>query len=224
MVEKLSRSASGLRHLRWAREIYATLAAHAADTQSFGDKQRAALGKELGRLDGRIQALSAAVKGYRDFLERERVRYRGAIRAALHAGAEVEGALLVRRPELAAGLTGVRAGRPGTLDEARAAAERLRRLAKGTRSDVAAVAAAADRVEAAISAMQEEALPRQRSLKGALEAAIAGLREGLEDMDGRMAAMLSEAFAASLYPPLAAGGTMVADEADEDDDATARAG
>jgi hypothetical protein len=80
-LEKLDRGASGLRHLRWAREIYATLAAHVEGTD-LGATRRRALEKELGRLDTRIQALSGAVKGYRDFLERERVRYRGAIRAA----------------------------------------------------------------------------------------------------------------------------------------------
>jgi len=89
-MEKLARGASGLRHLRWAREIYATLAAH-VEQGEFEAEPMKALRKELGRLDTCIQELSAAVKAYRDFLERERVRYRGAIRAAtLVRGAKPE--------------------------------------------------------------------------------------------------------------------------------------
>lgn len=80
-MEKLARGASGLRHLRWAREIYATLAAH-VEHSILLPEHKTALKKELVRLDKQIQNLSAAVKPYRDFLERERVKYRGAIRAA----------------------------------------------------------------------------------------------------------------------------------------------
>jgi hypothetical protein len=39
-------------------------------------------------------------------------------------------------------------------------------------------------------------------------------------MDARLAAKLPEAFVESLYPALAAGGTLVGDVPDEDDDAT----
>jgi uncharacterized protein YhaN len=80
-VEKLARGASGLRHLRWAREIYATLAAH-VEHSDLVQEHKTALKKELVRLDKQLQNLSAAVKPYRDFLERERVKFRGAIRAA----------------------------------------------------------------------------------------------------------------------------------------------
>jgi len=80
-VEKIARNASGLRHLRWSREIYATLAAH-VEHSDLASEHRTALKKELVRLDKQIQNLSSAVKAYRDFLERERVKYRGALRAA----------------------------------------------------------------------------------------------------------------------------------------------
>src|SRR5262245_10623786 len=99
-MQKLARGSSGLRHLRWAREIYATLAAH-VDKTDLGAARRGALEKELTRLDTRIQALSVAVKAYRDFVERERVRHRGEIRAAMFAASEVAEAVLEHHPSLA---------------------------------------------------------------------------------------------------------------------------
>jgi hypothetical protein len=169
-VDKLTRSASGLRHLRWAREIYATLAAH-VESSGLDAEPKKALRKELGRLDNCIQDLSSAVKGYRDFLERERVRYRGAIRAASFAP-----------------LTTV------------------------------------ERIGAATAAMQRESLPRQRTLKAALELAVAEIRAHLSEMDTRIAGIMSEAFVDNLYPPLTNDRSRVADDAlDDDDDAAGRA-
>jgi hypothetical protein len=63
----------------------------------------------------------------------------------------------------------------------------------------------------------------RRPRKQALRSAIQALRTALEAMDKTLAKPLGAAFVASLYPDLAAGGTFVADEGDEDDDATARA-
>ncbi|MDI1444792.1 hypothetical protein [Polyangium sp. 6x1] len=170
-MDKLTRGASGLRHLRWAREIYATLAAHVEHSGLDGESKKA-LRKELTRLDNCIQELSGAVKGYRDFLERERVRYRGAIRAARFS-----------QPARAGGL---------------------------------------EAVEAAEATMQREALPRQRTLKAALELAIAELRAHLSEMDTRIAGVVSEAFVDNLYPPLTKDRSRVADVGDDDDDATGR--
>lgn len=225
MADKLGRGASGLRHLRWAREIYATLAAHAEGSE-MSDGQRMALAKELTRLDARIQGLSGAVKGYRDFLERERVRYRGAIRAALHAGAEAARALRDPGVDLRVAIAKRSSARPGTRAWALEVEAELRALARPIRNgagDASRLEAAASRIEAAVKAMQTEALPRQRALKAALEVAISSLREALEDMDGRIASLVSESFVDSLYPALAQGGTIVADEGDDDDDAAARA-
>ncbi|MDC3957755.1 hypothetical protein [Polyangium jinanense] len=168
-MDKLTRGASGLRHLRWAREIYATLAAH-VEHSGLDAEPKKALRKELGRLDNCIQELSGAVKAYRDFLERERVRYRGAIRAA-------------------------------TFEQ---------RASKG------------DRLGEATAAMERESLPRQRTLKAALELAIAELRAHLSEMDTRIAGVVSEAFVDNLYPPLTKDRSRVADVGDDDDDAAGR--
>ena len=224
MSDRLSRGSSGLKHLRWSREIYATLAAH-AESSDLGDSQRSTVNKELARIDTRIQSLSAAVKGYRDFLERERVRYRGAIRAALHAADEAIRAAIERRPEAAAALP----PETGSKDLAASGREKaacLRTLARvltAAGDDTQRLTSALARLEATLRLMASECAPRRRALKGALEIAIAGLREGLLDMDGRLAPILSEEFVASLYPALAAGGTAVADDGDSDDDASTRA-
>lgn len=81
---RLSRGASGLRHLRWAREVLATLEAHVEHNPTLGDADREALRGEARALAASVQALSGAVKPYRDFLERTRVHYRGRVRVAEH--------------------------------------------------------------------------------------------------------------------------------------------
>jgi len=176
-VEKLARGASGLRHLRWAREIYATLAAHVEHSDLLHE-HKTALKKELVRLDKQIQNLSAAVKPYRDFLERERVKYRGAIRAAQL----VDDSLRTSAPDQ------VQAQRVQILD--------------------------------AEVTFQKEALPKQRSLKANLEMAVAEMRAHLEEMDMRVASLTSENFLRNLYPPLIMNRSRVADEPDDDDDAS----
>jgi hypothetical protein len=176
-VEKLARNASGLRHLRWSREVYATLAAHIEHSDML-QEHRAALKKELVRLDKQIQNLSSNVKAYRDFLERERVKHRGALRAARLVDDAV---------------------RTSTSD--RVAAQTLQ-------------------LTAAETTFQQEAMPKQRTLKANLEMAIAETRAHLEEMDIRVASLLSEKFLASLYPPLVTNRSRVADEPDDDDDAS----
>jgi uncharacterized protein YhaN len=176
-VEKLARNASGLRHLRWSREVYATLAAH-VEHSDLAHEHRTALKKELVRLDKQIQNLSSCVKAYRDFLERERVKHRGALRAARL----VDDMLRVSSPDR--------------------------------------VNAQALQLAAAEGAFQRDAKPRQRALKANLEMGIAEMRAHLEEMDARIANVVSENFVASLYPPLITNRSRVADEPDDDDDAS----
>ncbi|MEZ4308602.1 MAG: hypothetical protein R3F14_11210 [Polyangiaceae bacterium] len=79
---ELSREASGLRHLRWAREVLGTLTAYLALEEHLSAEQRAAIEEEVDRTAALVSALSAAVKPYRDFLERTRTLARGKLRAA----------------------------------------------------------------------------------------------------------------------------------------------
>src|SRR5688572_16741072 len=80
MVAKLGAQASGLRHLRWAREILGALEGHLAQGRLDAD-ERAALERATEAWRTAIGTLSAAVKAYRDFLERRRTRLTGARRA-----------------------------------------------------------------------------------------------------------------------------------------------
>ena len=96
-MEMLSEAASGLRHLRWAREIQASLEAHARGEGLLEAPACEALEEEAARLRELVQKLSGAVKPYRDFLERTRVHFRASRRAARFAAArghEVEAARL----------------------------------------------------------------------------------------------------------------------------------
>jgi hypothetical protein len=96
-MEMLSEAASGLRHLRWAREILASLEAHARGEGLLPAPAREALSEEAARLRELVQKLSGAVKPYRDFLERTRVCFRASRRAARFAveqGHELEAARL----------------------------------------------------------------------------------------------------------------------------------
>jgi hypothetical protein len=101
----LDESASGLRHLRWARELRGSIdgyleldeegALDGADPKRRGDLDAAkgelsSIRVELGHA---IDRLSAAVKDYRDFLERRRTEVRGRSRAALALGLAPDGRL-----------------------------------------------------------------------------------------------------------------------------------
>jgi hypothetical protein len=176
-MERLAESASGLRHLRWAREVLATLEVHHEHDPRLTQEQRDQVLQESIELRALVTALSAAVKPYRDFLERERTRFRGMLRV---------GAYLVSSAQNA---------------EEEAEGEAIR-----------------GGFEEAFAVMEKrEREPRKRAVREA----IAELREGLEAMDGRLRETMRPGFVESLYPPLAAGGTRIADVEDGDDDATA---
>ncbi len=78
----LVRNASGLRHLRWAREVLGTLEGLAAHPEHLTNLQRAAILAEVAHVKSLVLTLSSAVKAYRDFLERTRTHSRGKLRAA----------------------------------------------------------------------------------------------------------------------------------------------
>jgi len=179
VMERLVESASGLRHLRWAREILGTLEMHHEHDGRLTPVERDAVLTEIVELRAVINALSAAVKTYRDFLERERTRSRGMIRVARYLEQTARG-----------------------VDE---------------RAEAEAILAGFTEVFAAVDA--RERAPRKRSLREGIERT----RAALAAMDTRLGVRFPASFLDSLYPALARGGTVVADDGDEDDDAAARA-
>ncbi|MFT3776456.1 MAG: hypothetical protein QM820_64775 [Minicystis sp.] len=176
-MARLSAEASGLRHLRWAREVLGTLEAHHEHDGRLSQEARDAVLDEAVKLRAQVNDLSAAVKAYRDFLERDRTRFRGMLRVARYLAQTARD------------------------DDDRAEAE--------------AIQAGFDEAFAAMDA--RERLPRKQAVRDA----VTRMRSALAAMDGRLAAKLGGVFVESLYPDLAAGGAMVADSGDIDDDAAA---
>jgi hypothetical protein len=90
--ERLVESASGLRHLRWVREILGTLEAHHEHDGRLTTEERDAVLAEIVELRALVVLLSSAVKAYRDFLERERTRFRGMLRVGRYLEETAQGA------------------------------------------------------------------------------------------------------------------------------------
>jgi hypothetical protein len=84
----LDGAASGLRHLRFARETLGSIEGHLAEAPLDAAALRAVLEASREELAVAIDTLSAAVKAYRDFLERTRTAVRGRVRAASAWGRE----------------------------------------------------------------------------------------------------------------------------------------
>jgi hypothetical protein len=92
IVERLAPSASGLRHLRWAREVLGTLEAHYEHDGRLTTAGRDLVLAEIVELRALVALLSSAVKPYRDFLERERTRFRGMLRVGRYLEETADGA------------------------------------------------------------------------------------------------------------------------------------
>jgi hypothetical protein len=86
----LSRTASGLRHLRWAREVLGTLGAHYEHDPLLDADARAFVLTESVELRSAIEKCSIRVKPYRDFLERTRTPMRGMLRVGRYLVGEAK--------------------------------------------------------------------------------------------------------------------------------------
>lgn len=235
-MEKLSPSASGLRHLRWSREILGSLEAHYEHNPRLSTADRDLVLEEAVKLRALIVALSAAVKPYRDFLERRRTQFRGMLRVGVHlcvtARARAENALL---PHGAEGLLAPdrtrrshgHAAAPEDLGHAtREAATAMRSIAKSL-PDLAAHADeltdAAAILEGFREAFENLEVRERLPLQDALEEAKRDLASGLLASDQRLEKRLGRVFVDSLYPALIRGASIVADSGDENDDSAATA-
>jgi hypothetical protein len=234
-MEKLSRSASGLRHLRWAREILGSLEAHYEHNPRLAQPERELVLDEAVKLRALVTLLSGAVKPYRDFLERRRTGFRGMARVGRFlcedARARAEKALLPLGAEGALSADRTRRSH-GHADGAEEVVNRTREAAEAVRSmgkAVASLNAHADELSEAATILDgvNEAFANLESrerkpLEAALEGAIDALRLGLEAMNQRVVARLGPGFVDSLYPALAKEGAFIADDEDRNDDATAK--
>lgn len=233
-MEKLSPSASGLRHLRWSREILASLEAHYEHNPLLTTPDRDLILEEAMKMRSVIIALSGAVKPYRDFLERRRTQFRGMLRVGVHlcvtarAGAEkallVHGAEGLLSPDRTRRSHGHDAGPEDLAQATRDAAVAMRSIAKS----LPELAHHADDLAEAVAILEgfreafENLESRERApLQSALAAAKGTLLQSLLALDARLEKRLGKAFVDGLYPALTRGASMVADVGDEDDDAAA---
>jgi hypothetical protein len=207
---KLSRGASGLRHLRWGREILGTLEAHYEHDPALGADERALVLEEVVKVRELVVQLSARVKPYRDFLERRRTGVRGMQRVGRHLLDEA----LARAGQAPSTppSRGSSRGHAAQVALGRVAAERCQRPDEIL--EAAAVLEGFNEVMANLEA--REAAP----LRAELETAIDQLRAGLEAMDAALAG-LGAGFVSSLYPILNGDADRVLDEGDPHDDAAA---
>ena len=243
MTERLKRSASGARHLRWAREVFATVDAHLAHNNRLTEEQRPLLIAEQATGATLMGNLESAVGRYTTFLHTGHVRIRAELRVANFLADEqqriTEGTLRPHRETIAKVLPGgissvfsklnmsrvLRAGHVKTAQLARSGATTVSTISGMGGLPVLTELAGgldgvADRMETLIEKLDEEIEPQRRPLKLAVERAVLELREELEQMDARLRARFSPAFIESLYPELSRGARAVADEVDEDDDDT----
>ncbi len=240
-MEKLSRGASGSRHVRWSLEILASLDAHRVANYALTTHQQNALAAEKQRLEPIIAALRSAVGPYRDFVEQSHVSIRAKQRVANYlcdeAQRSADGTLRPHRREIDTIIPGgyaailsklplsrvLRIGHEKTAHLAEVAASTLRTLP----SKIPGTGPLADALEKAASLLRDfiddgETLEAQRHpLRAAVHKAVYALREELDQMDGRLRSHFTADFIDSLYPELARRGTAVADAPDEDDDTSA---
>jgi len=241
MTERLKRGASGARHLRWGREIFATVDAHLAHNNRLTEEQRALLTPERATGARLLGNLETAVGGYTTFLITGHLQIRAELRVANFLADEqqriTDGTLRPHRAAIAEVLPGglssvfsklplsrvLRAGHLKTAQLAHAAATAVSTLSGMGGLPVLTPLAdgldeAGDRLETLVEKLDKEIEPQRRPLKLAVERAVLELREELERMDARLRARFSPAFIESLYPELSRGARAVADEDDADDD------
>lgn len=239
-MQKLSRSASGQRHLRWVREITATSMAHMEHNYLLTPAQKQALEHEGRLLAPLVDALTRAVTPYRDFVDNAHVMVRARQRVGDflcdEAQRESNGRLLPRKREIDDILRGqggfaailsktrlsrvLNAGREMTVKFARNARDLVRSLPPTIpgAAEVADLLHRAADTLAAFNQQSEDLEATRAPLRLGVQKAVYELREALDQMDGRLRTHFSQDFIDSLYPELTARGTAIADEPDDEDD------
>ncbi|MDI3285248.1 hypothetical protein [Polyangium sp. 15x6] len=240
-MRKLSRAASGARHVRWSSEILRTMCAHLDINDRLSETQKKALAAEVETLKPRVEGLESAVAPYRAFVERAHLDIRARQRVANflcdEAQRAADGAMRPHRKDIDTILPGgfgailaktslsrvLRAGHAKTVEHAERAASALRSLP----AKIPGTGPLADTLDQAANLLRTfnkaaDALEEQRTpLRAAVNKGIFDLREALDQIDGRLRTHFSQDFIDSLYPELNKSGSAVADEDDEDDDASA---
>ncbi len=220
-----------------------TIDAHIAHNDRLTDAQRSLLFAEQTAGVMLISGLERATGAYSTFLYSGHMRIRAELRVANYLAdvqmLETQGLLLPHRRTIAQLISGgvsavfskkpmsrvLRAGHALTAKLAHDAAAEVSKISGvgglpvmtevADRLDVVG-----DRIDGLLEKLDTEIEPQRRPLKLAVERAVLELREGLEQMDGRLRAEFTPLFIESLYPELSRRARAVADDEDEDDDET----
>ena len=246
-MQFLLRSASGGQQIRWGRSIQATMNAHLTvaalpSVSHLRAEQLAALRDEKARFDLALGKVTAAYAPYRDFLDNGFVETRALQRVADYlcdaAQVEVHATLSASKDEVARLVEGglkaiqggfvlsrvLRAGRQATFGLAKGTATLLRILPPAKFPTVAALADRLDLsgglLEGYLAQEARDIESRRPALRAAVRAAVNDMHEALIQMNGRLRTHFTDVFIDGLYPELKDRGSRVADEPDEDGDAT----
>lgn len=239
-MAKLARGSSGQKHLRWSKQILANMKAHAEHNYLLQPNQKAALQAETTLLEGLVKPLAIHTSAYREFLETAytEMRAKQTIADFLcdEAQRDAKGQLSPRKSTIATAIPGgieavfsntqfsrvLNAGKKKTIAYATTAASKIRQLTM--LPNVAPLADALDKAAIILQGFvtQQETIidPKRGPLRSAVETAVFQLREGLEQIDGRLRTHFTQEFISSLYPELSSGNNSLADETDEEDDDT----
>lgn len=238
MAEKLAKTASGARHLRWVKRIVATVHAHQKHNYLLTPDQQNALTTELATLTPLVTTLADAVAPYRAFVEEAYLDVHAAQTVADYLCDEgqrnAHGRLSPRRAELdkffkaQGGFAAIfskkplsrvlRAGREATEAMARTAGILIGTIPSNivdAQEVSAALIKAADLFKGFLTEEKDVIDPKRTPLKLAVNTAVFHLREGLDQMDGRLRTHFPDAFIDSLYPELKKGGAALAEEDDD---------
>lgn len=239
MTARLNRGASGQRQLRWALQVEATIRSHQKHNYLLTEPQQGSLADELERLVALTGTLYDAVTPYRAFIDsafREvRADQRVADYLCDHAEQTAHGQLSIYRGDINDAYPGgfaalfvrmplsriLHAGRQKTIATARTVASGIRTLPPaipGTEALAGALDKAADLFQGFVNHEDQQIEPQRLPLRGAVRAAVGRLREGLDQMDGRLRTHFSRAFIESLYPELTKNRRRIIEDDDEDDD------
>jgi hypothetical protein len=224
--------------MRWVKRIVIALHAHQKHNYLLSPEQQSALTAEIATLTPLVATLAAAVIPYRAFVEEAYWEVRAAQSVADYICDEgqrsAQGRLSPRHVELEkffkaqGGFAAIfskkplsrvlRAGRKTTEAMARTAGTLIGSIPSNIvdASDVsAALIKAADLFKGFLAEETDVIEPKRVPLRLAVNTAVYNLREGLEQMDGRLRTSFSQEFIDSLYPELNTAGTAVAEEEDD---------
>ncbi|NUN12310.1 MAG: hypothetical protein HUU55_01595 [Myxococcales bacterium] len=240
MTAKLAKNASGIRHLRWGREVLASLNSHLKLNYLLTPVQRQALQAETTIFGAYVAGLDATVTPYRSYLDTAYTEIRADQRVGDYlcddSFRHADGGLKPYSEDIKSYISGgfpailsnlvlsrvLSSGRVRTVELVRHAALLIGSLPPAipiAQSLSESLTKAANVLDDANKRRAELIDPQRKPLRFAMLRAVMDLREASEQMDGRLRTHFNARFIDSLYPELQSNRmTIVDDEEDEVDE------